>query len=74
MSLLGAQTATSAYLELFPALLVWGIGLAFLTPAVVTAAVGRRAQGEGWAGVGIQQHRPPGSGRDWDRRVRRPRG
>lgn len=32
--------ATSGYLKLLPALVAWGIGLAFLTPAVVAAAVG----------------------------------
>lgn len=40
VSLLGVLTASSSYLELFPALVAWGVGLAFLTPAVVTAAVG----------------------------------
>jgi DHA2 family methylenomycin A resistance protein-like MFS transporter len=32
--------ATSGYLTLLPALLAWGVGLAFLLPAVVTGAVG----------------------------------
>jgi DHA2 family methylenomycin A resistance protein-like MFS transporter len=40
VGLLIALGATSGYLTLLPALLAWGVGLAFLTPAVVAAAVG----------------------------------
>ncbi len=39
VALLAMVTATSDYLTLFPALLLWGLGLALLTPAVVAAAV-----------------------------------
>jgi DHA2 family methylenomycin A resistance protein-like MFS transporter len=40
VALLTPLDAASGYLELLPALLAWGVGLAFLTPAVVAAAVG----------------------------------
>jgi DHA2 family methylenomycin A resistance protein-like MFS transporter len=40
VGLLIALGPTSGYLTLLPALLTWGVGLAFLTPAVVAAAVG----------------------------------
>lgn len=40
VGLLTRLTGTSSYLELLLALLAWGTGLAFLTPAVVAAAVG----------------------------------
>jgi DHA2 family methylenomycin A resistance protein-like MFS transporter len=40
VGLLIALGDTSGYLTLLPALLAWGVGLAFLTPAVVAAAVG----------------------------------
>ena len=39
VALLTLSDATSGYLTLLPALLLWGVGLAFLTPAVVSAAV-----------------------------------
>lgn len=39
VALLTASGATSSYLTLLPALLLWGTGLAFLTPAVVAAAI-----------------------------------
>ena len=38
--LLTAVAADSSYLVLLPALLLWGIGLGVLTPAVVAAAIG----------------------------------
>jgi DHA2 family methylenomycin A resistance protein-like MFS transporter len=40
VALLTAAGAGSSYWTLLPALLLWGIGLALLTPAVVAAAVG----------------------------------
>ena len=40
VALLTRVDARSGYLTLLPALLLWGIGLAVLTPAVVSAAVG----------------------------------
>jgi DHA2 family methylenomycin A resistance protein-like MFS transporter len=40
VALLSAAGARSSYATLLPALLLWGIGLALLTPAVVAAAVG----------------------------------
>jgi DHA2 family methylenomycin A resistance protein-like MFS transporter len=39
-ALIGGWSATTTYEWLFPALLVWGIGVGVLTPAVVSAAVG----------------------------------
>ena len=39
IALIALTGASSAYLELLPALLLWGIGLGLLTPAVVAAAV-----------------------------------
>jgi DHA2 family methylenomycin A resistance protein-like MFS transporter len=39
VGLLALSDATSGYLTLLPAVLLWGAGLAFLTPAVVSAAV-----------------------------------
>jgi MFS transporter, DHA2 family, methylenomycin A resistance protein len=39
LGLLGAAEAGSGYLSLLPALLLWGIGLGVLTPAVVATAV-----------------------------------
>jgi DHA2 family methylenomycin A resistance protein-like MFS transporter len=39
LALLTLSDATSSYLSLLPAVLLWGVGLAFLTPAVVSAAV-----------------------------------
>jgi DHA2 family methylenomycin A resistance protein-like MFS transporter len=39
VGLLAGASADSAYSELLPALLLWGIGLGVLTPAVVAAAV-----------------------------------
>jgi DHA2 family methylenomycin A resistance protein-like MFS transporter len=39
VALLTLSDATSGYLTLLPAVLLWGVGLAFLTPAVVSAAV-----------------------------------
>jgi DHA2 family methylenomycin A resistance protein-like MFS transporter len=39
VSLLGRLHVDSSYAELLPTLLLWGIGLAVLTPAVVTAAL-----------------------------------
>ncbi len=47
LTLSGAHTG---YLILLPAVLLWGVGLAFLTPAVVSAAVS--AVPEGRAGLG----------------------
>lgn len=40
VALLAPLGADSAYLALLPALLLWGIGLGILTPAVVAAAIG----------------------------------
>ncbi len=40
VALLAPLDAASSYLGLLPALLLWGIGLGVLTPAVVAAAVG----------------------------------
>jgi DHA2 family methylenomycin A resistance protein-like MFS transporter len=40
IALLVPLGVTSSYSALLPALLAWGVGLAFLTPAVVAAAVG----------------------------------
>lgn len=40
VALLALASATSSYLQLLPALLLWGIGLGVLTPAVVAAAIG----------------------------------
>lgn len=48
--LLPLSTATTGYLTLLPAILLWGVGLAFLTPAVVSAAVS--AVPAGRAGLG----------------------
>ncbi|MFZ1996840.1 MAG: MFS transporter, partial [Solirubrobacteraceae bacterium] len=39
VGLLTASDATTGYETLLPAVLLWGVGLAFLTPAVVSAAV-----------------------------------
>ncbi len=39
VALLTMSDATTGYLTLLPAVLLWGVGLAFLTPAVVSAAV-----------------------------------
>jgi MFS transporter, DHA2 family, methylenomycin A resistance protein len=39
VDLLAQADAGSSYLQLLPALLLWGIGLGVLTPAVVAAAV-----------------------------------
>jgi MFS transporter, DHA2 family, methylenomycin A resistance protein len=39
VSLLTFSDAGTGYLTLLPAVLLWGVGLAFLTPAVVSAAV-----------------------------------
>jgi MFS transporter, DHA2 family, methylenomycin A resistance protein len=39
VGLLTMSDATTGYLTLLPAVLLWGLGLAFLTPAVVSAAV-----------------------------------
>jgi MFS transporter, DHA2 family, methylenomycin A resistance protein len=39
VGLLTMSGATTGYLTLLPAVLLWGLGLAFLTPAVVSAAV-----------------------------------
>ncbi|HEY1567994.1 MAG TPA: MFS transporter, partial [Solirubrobacteraceae bacterium] len=39
MALLTLTDAGTSYVTLLPAVLVWGVGLAFLTPAVVSAAV-----------------------------------
>lgn len=39
VGLLAASSADSRYATLFPALLLWGIGLGLLTPAVVSAAI-----------------------------------
>jgi DHA2 family methylenomycin A resistance protein-like MFS transporter len=39
VALLSATSADSSYAQLLPALLLWGIGLGVLTPAVVAAAV-----------------------------------
>jgi DHA2 family methylenomycin A resistance protein-like MFS transporter len=39
VGLLTMSDATTGYLTLLPAVLLWGVGLAFLTPAVVSAAV-----------------------------------
>jgi MFS transporter, DHA2 family, methylenomycin A resistance protein len=50
VALLTLSTATSGYLVLLPAVLLWGVGLAFLTPAVVSAAVA--AVPAGRAGLG----------------------
>ena len=38
-ALLTLSDATTGYLTLMPAVLLWGVGLGFLTPAVVSAAV-----------------------------------
>jgi MFS transporter, DHA2 family, methylenomycin A resistance protein len=47
VALLPLSDATTGYATLLPAVLLWGVGLAFLTPAAVSAAVsavpGRRA-------------------------------
>jgi MFS transporter, DHA2 family, methylenomycin A resistance protein len=40
MALLVLSTGSSGYPTLLPALLLWGIGLGLLTPAVVAAAIG----------------------------------
>jgi MFS transporter, DHA2 family, methylenomycin A resistance protein len=50
IALLTLSGATSGYLTLLPALVLWGVGLAFLTPAVVSAAVS--AVPAGRAGLG----------------------
>ena len=50
VGLLTLSTADSGYLVLLPAVLLWGLGLAFLTPAVVYAAVS--AVPAGRAGLG----------------------
>lgn len=50
VSLLIFSDATTGYLTLLPALVLWGVGLAFLTPAVVSAAVS--AVPAGRAGLG----------------------
>src|SRR6185437_1412704 len=50
VALLTLSDATTAYLKLLPAVLLWGVGLAFLTPAVVSAAVS--AVPAGRAGLG----------------------
>ncbi len=50
VALLTLSDATTSYLRLLPALLLWGVGLAFLTPAVVSAAVS--AVPAGRAGLG----------------------
>jgi DHA2 family methylenomycin A resistance protein-like MFS transporter len=50
VALLALSDATSGYLTLLPAVLLWGVGLAFLTPAVVAAAVS--AVPPGRAGLG----------------------
>jgi DHA2 family methylenomycin A resistance protein-like MFS transporter len=39
VGLLTLSDAATGYLTLLPAVLLWGVGLAFLTPAVVSAAV-----------------------------------
>ena len=39
LGLLTMSDATTGYLTLLPAVLLWGVGLAFLIPAVVSAAV-----------------------------------
>jgi DHA2 family methylenomycin A resistance protein-like MFS transporter len=39
MALLVLSTGSSGYATLLPALLLWGIGLGLLTPAVVAAAI-----------------------------------
>jgi DHA2 family methylenomycin A resistance protein-like MFS transporter len=39
VALLGTTTAGTTYGRLLPALLLWGVGLAVLTPAVVAAAL-----------------------------------
>ena len=50
VALLTLSDATTGYLKLLPAVLLWGVGLAFLTPAVVSAAVS--AVPAGRAGLG----------------------
>jgi DHA2 family methylenomycin A resistance protein-like MFS transporter len=50
VALLALSDATSGYLTLLPAVLLWGVGLAFLTPAVVAAAVSAVPRGR--AGLG----------------------
>jgi MFS transporter, DHA2 family, methylenomycin A resistance protein len=50
VGLLTLSDATTGYLTLLPAVLLWGAGLAFLTPAVVSAAVA--AVPAGRAGLG----------------------
>jgi MFS transporter, DHA2 family, methylenomycin A resistance protein len=50
VALLTLSDATTGYVTLFPAVLLWGVGLAFLTPAVVSAAVS--AVPAGRAGLG----------------------
>ncbi|MGH2894301.1 MAG: MFS transporter, partial [Solirubrobacteraceae bacterium] len=39
VALLTLSDSTTGFLTLLPAVLLWGVGLAFLTPAVVSAAV-----------------------------------
>ncbi len=39
VALLTLSDVTSSYRTLLPAVLLWGVGVAFLTPAVVSAAV-----------------------------------
>jgi MFS transporter, DHA2 family, methylenomycin A resistance protein len=50
VALLTLATATSGYLVLLPAILLWGVGLALLTPAVVSEAVSSVPAGR--AGLG----------------------
>jgi DHA2 family methylenomycin A resistance protein-like MFS transporter len=50
VALLTLSDAATGYLTLLPALVLWGVGLAFLTPAVVSAAVS--AVPAGRAGLG----------------------
>jgi DHA2 family methylenomycin A resistance protein-like MFS transporter len=50
VGLLTLSDATTGYLTMLPAVLLWGMGLALLTPAVVSAAVA--AVPAGRAGLG----------------------
>jgi MFS transporter, DHA2 family, methylenomycin A resistance protein len=69
VGLLVRAQAGSGYRTLLPALLLWGIGLGVLTPAVVAAAV-RAVPARRRARLGRQQHRPSGRRGDRDRRLR----
>ncbi|VXB44853.1 MFS transporter [Aeromicrobium sp. 9AM] len=52
-ALICGWSASTTYARLFPALLVWGIGLGVLTPAVVSAAVGAVEPGRSGLASGV---------------------